>query len=133
MPALLGAGRFFHSQLFCGMQDTKGKVILSLLAGATAGVVAGLLLAPETGDQMRAGLKKSASKLSDDLTKLWQDSLARFGSARTTNSGTGTGKHRTDQDAANDLLSSLNHPRSEADSDYDGIGGDTRHSAGYGR
>ena len=32
------------------MKDEKGKVILSLLAGATAGIVAGLLLAPETGE-----------------------------------------------------------------------------------
>ena len=49
------------------MEDTKGKVILSLLAGATIGAVAGLLLAPETGDETRSGLKKSASKFGKDL------------------------------------------------------------------
>jgi len=132
------------------MQDTKGKVILSLLAGATAGLVAGLLLAPETGDETRASLKKSASKLTDDLSKLLKDGLERANSVRTagaepekhrTDTGkhrTDTEKHRTDQAAADDLLKSLASSRTEADpagdadSDYDGIGGDARHSAGYG-
>ena len=43
-------------------KDTAGKVIFSLLAGATAGIVAGLLLAPETGDEARQGLRMSARK-----------------------------------------------------------------------
>lgn len=51
------------------MNDDKGKVIFSLLAGATAGIVAGLLLAPETGDDARDGLRRSAAKWRDDLGK----------------------------------------------------------------
>ncbi|WP_223649358.1 YtxH domain-containing protein [Hymenobacter psoromatis] len=43
-------------------KDTAGKVIVSLLAGATAGIVAGLLLAPETGEEARHGLRASARK-----------------------------------------------------------------------
>ena len=43
-------------------KDTAGKVIVSLLAGATAGIVAGLLLAPETGEEARQGLRASARK-----------------------------------------------------------------------
>ena len=43
-------------------KDTAGKVIVSLLAGATAGIVAGLLLAPETGEEARHDLRKSARK-----------------------------------------------------------------------
>ncbi len=43
-------------------KDTAGKVIFSLLAGATAGIVAGLLLAPETGEEARHGLRESARK-----------------------------------------------------------------------
>ncbi|MEJ7661239.1 MAG: YtxH domain-containing protein [Hymenobacter sp.] len=43
-------------------KDTAGKVIFSLLAGATAGIVAGLLLAPETGEETRHGLRDSARK-----------------------------------------------------------------------
>jgi gas vesicle protein len=122
------------------MQDTKGKVIFSLLAGATAGIVAGLLLAPETGDETRAGLKKSASKFSDDLNNLLKDGLARFSAPKEQNS---SAQQQTDRSAADDLLASLNSPagmaRSEMnglddfDSDYDGIGGDARHSPGYGK
>jgi len=56
------------------MQDNKGKVILSVLAGATAGIVAGLLLAPETGSEARAGIRRSASKWGDGLNKLFNRS-----------------------------------------------------------
>ena len=45
-------------------KDTAGKVVFSLLAGATAGIVAGLLLAPETGEEARHGLRESARKWS---------------------------------------------------------------------
>lgn len=61
------------------MPTNNGKIIVSLLAGATAGVVAGLLLAPETGDQTRAGLRRSTSKIGGDLSKLLRDTLSRFG------------------------------------------------------
>lgn len=59
------------------MKDDKGKVIFSLIAGATAGIVAGLLLAPETGDDTRANLRKSVAKWGDDLGKLAKDALAK--------------------------------------------------------
>lgn len=114
------------------MQDTKGKVILSLLAGATAGVVAGLLLAPETGDETRQGLKKSASKLSGDLNKLLKDSLDRFSNTRA--GGPAAAKQHADRSAADSLLSSLGRTddnTGDADSDYDGTGGDGRHFPGY--
>ncbi|TGD82905.1 YtxH domain-containing protein [Hymenobacter wooponensis] len=120
------------------MQDTKGKVILSLLAGATAGIVAGLLLAPETGDETRSGLKKSASKLSDDLSKLLKEGLSRVNSLKS--DAPVSDQQQADRSAADNLLSSLDRPSgpsiSEAgfthdgDSDYDGIGGDARHYPG---
>jgi gas vesicle protein len=61
------------------MQDNKGKVILSVLAGATAGIMAGLLLAPETGEEARAGLRRSASKWAGNLGKLFKDTVATSG------------------------------------------------------
>jgi gas vesicle protein len=61
------------------MPKDNGKVIVSLLAGATAGIVAGLLLAPETGDDTRKGLRESAKNLwTGGLGKLAQDTLAKF-------------------------------------------------------
>lgn len=110
------------------MKDDKGKVILSLLAGATAGIVAGLLLAPETGDDTRSGLKRTASKWSNDLSKLFKDTLAKT-------QGQAPGHTNTeafvseDKQAATRLLEGLDtygsHP--DADTDYDGSGDDFRH------
>lgn len=90
------------------MQDTKGKVILSLLAGATAGIVAGLLLAPETGDQTRAGLKESASKFGDDLNKLLKEGLARLNSLK--EQAPASAQQESDRSAADSLLGSIDMP-----------------------
>jgi gas vesicle protein len=60
------------------MDNNKSKVLLSLLAGATAGVVAGLLLAPDSGKNSRASLKNSASKWGGDLDKVFRDGLGRL-------------------------------------------------------
>lgn len=115
------------------MQDTKGKVILSLLAGATVGAVAGLLLAPETGDETRSGLKKSASRFGDDLSKLFKQGKERLASL--TPPAPASSQHDSDRSAADNLLSSMSdvdttygsHDYGD-DSDYDGTGGDARHT-----
>ncbi|SDY08801.1 YtxH domain-containing protein [Hymenobacter psychrophilus] len=91
------------------MQDTKGKVIFSLLAGATAGIVAGLLLAPETGDEARADIKESAGKLNKDLAKLLKEGKARLDSF-TGKAPVSSGQQNADRTAADDLLSSMNQP-----------------------
>jgi gas vesicle protein len=57
------------------MPKDNGKVIVSLLAGATAGIITGLLLAPETGDDLRKSLREAASKWGGSLGKLAQDAL----------------------------------------------------------
>ncbi|RNI29494.1 YtxH domain-containing protein [Rufibacter immobilis] len=49
------------------MKDDNGKIILAMLAGASAGLVAGILMAPEAGEATRGNLKKSASKLGSGL------------------------------------------------------------------
>ena len=40
------------------MKDNSGKIMLALLAGASAGVIAGLLMAPDSGTATRDSLKK---------------------------------------------------------------------------
>ncbi|MFC6997754.1 YtxH domain-containing protein [Rufibacter roseus] len=60
------------------MKDNSGKIILALLAGASAGVVAGILMAPETGEVSRGNLKKSASKLGQDLESKLQASMEQL-------------------------------------------------------
>lgn len=91
------------------MQDTKGKVIFSLLAGATAGIVAGLLLAPETGDEARADIKESAGKLNKDLARLLKEGKAKLDSF-TGKAPAGTGQQHVDRSAADELLSAMKQP-----------------------
>ena len=57
------------------MKDNSGKVLLAMLAGASAGVIAGLLMAPDTGEVTRNSVKKWAGKMSKDLEKNLQDGL----------------------------------------------------------
>lgn len=81
------------------IKDNSGKVIVSLVAGATAGIVTGLLLAPETGADTRKSLAEEANKF-------WNGPLGeRLKGALTRLTGTpaATPGH-TDQRAAEALL-----------------------------
>lgn len=55
--------------------NNSGKVLLALLAGASAGIVAGLLMAPDKGSATRGNLKNYAGKYGDQLG----EQLNRFG------------------------------------------------------
>lgn len=51
--------------------NTKSKVVLGILGAAAAGVVIGLLIAPEKGSDMRKRIKKTASGWADGLSHLF--------------------------------------------------------------
>ena len=51
--------------------DTKSKVILGILGAAAAGVVIGMLVAPDKGDETRKRIKKTAGEWADSLSHLW--------------------------------------------------------------
>jgi gas vesicle protein len=57
------------------MKDNSGKILLAMLAGASAGVIAGLMMAPDTGDATRKSVSKWAGKVSKDLEKSLQAGL----------------------------------------------------------
>lgn len=57
------------------MKDNSGKILLAMLAGASAGVIAGLMMAPDTGEATRMSVKKWAGKVSKDLEKNLQAGL----------------------------------------------------------
>ncbi|WP_114781631.1 CsbD family protein [Botryobacter ruber] len=62
------------------MNDDKGKILLATLAGIGAGIVAGVLLAPDNGRLTRDSLKSSFTKAGKDLErtmKKWMDSLEK--------------------------------------------------------
>ncbi|MGI4885277.1 MAG: YtxH domain-containing protein [Janthinobacterium lividum] len=88
------------------MKDDNGKVIFSLLAGATAGIVAGLLLAPETGDEARSQIKESATKWADDLKKRAQRAMGKVPKGPTPGTD--------DQAAADVLLRSMSNESAQA-------------------
>lgn len=49
--------------------NTTIKVIGGFVVGALAGVAAGLLMAPESGDKTRKKLRKEVGKFADNLTQ----------------------------------------------------------------
>jgi gas vesicle protein len=51
--------------------NTKSKVLLGILGAAAAGVVIGLLIAPEKGKDMRKKIRKTAGEWADNLGHLW--------------------------------------------------------------
>ena len=51
--------------------NTKSKVLIGILGAAAAGVVIGLLVAPEKGSDIRKKIKKSAGDWADNLGHLW--------------------------------------------------------------
>ena len=118
------------------MKDDNGKVILSLLAGATAGIVAGLLLAPETGTDTRSGLRRSAAKWSGDLSNFLAGTLDKLQGAEEPGHTNPDAAIIEDKEAADRLLNGLGrnvstaHTHNDDNSDYDGFGDDTRHK-GY--
>lgn len=50
---------------------TQSKVVLGILSAAAAGVVIGLLIAPEKGSEMRKRIKKTAGEWADNLSNLF--------------------------------------------------------------
>ena len=52
--------------------STKSKVLIGILGAAAAGVVIGLLLAPEKGSDTRKKIKETAGDWTDSLAGLWQ-------------------------------------------------------------
>jgi gas vesicle protein len=90
------------------MKDNSGKVILALLAGASAGIVAGLLMAPEAGSETRGSLGKSLGKLGEDLNKLLQDGLAKVDALK----GGTTAGDEADRSGAEDALAGISSDKS---------------------
>jgi gas vesicle protein len=138
------------------MPTDNGKVIVSLLAGATAGIVAGLLLAPETGEDARKAIGQSASKWGGSLGKLLQNAAAKL-QGQPQQPGVNTeafvSEDRNAADALFNSMGDMSQPKAEPgdlstsatgngasvggddytaddnDLDYDGIGSDVRHRA----
>lgn len=51
---------------------SRNKVLLGILGAAAAGVVIGILIAPEKGKDIRKKIRKTAGDWADNLGHLWQ-------------------------------------------------------------
>lgn len=51
--------------------NTKSKVILGILGAAAAGVIVGMLIAPDKGKETRKKLRKTAEDWADSMSHLW--------------------------------------------------------------
>ena len=62
--------------------DNSGKILLAVLAGAGAGVIAGMLMAPDKGKATRDNLKTAATKYSgqfgEQLSKYGEELDSKF-------------------------------------------------------
>lgn len=74
------------------MNKDNGKILLASLAGISAGITAGILLAPDSGEGTRDTIKRTLSQTGDDLNnmvKRWTESLK---------TGTDSGAANTDKE-----------------------------------
>lgn len=69
------------------MNDEKGKILLATLAGIGAGVVAGMLLAPSNGVEARDSIKKTLTKVGDDLERTVKNLMDKLESNKLTDDG----------------------------------------------
>jgi gas vesicle protein len=61
---------------------TKSKIILGLVGAAAAGVVVGLILAPEKGTELRAKVAQRAGGWADHLTDLFANAKGELENLR---------------------------------------------------
>jgi len=61
---------------------TKSKIILGLVGAAAAGVVVGLLLAPEKGTEIRSKISQKATGWAEHLTDLFANAKGEISNLR---------------------------------------------------
>jgi gas vesicle protein len=57
---------------------TSGQVLIGILCAASAGVLIGMLIAPEKGEDLRKDIKSSANDLMDKLSSLLMQGKNEF-------------------------------------------------------
>ncbi|MBB6610872.1 YtxH domain-containing protein [Pontibacter sp. Tf4] len=63
--------------------DKNGKILMATLTGIGAGIVAGIMLAPDNGKTTREGVMRSLSKSSDELNKTMKTWLSKIRGTQT--------------------------------------------------
>ena len=69
------------------VKDKSGKIILAGLAGLSAGIIAGLLMAPESGKDTISSLKNKALDYGDQLDQVARKLMRQLEGNNITNTG----------------------------------------------
>ncbi|WP_317173759.1 CsbD family protein [Adhaeribacter radiodurans] len=69
------------------VKDKSGKVILAAVAGLSAGIIAGLLMAPEPGRDTISALKNKALDYGDQLDDAVRNLMRKLEGSKVTNTG----------------------------------------------
>ena len=67
--------------------DKNGKILLATLSGIGAGIVAGILLAPDNGQTTRDSVKRSLTKAGGDMEKTIKSWMSKLEKSGTTGAG----------------------------------------------
>lgn len=86
---------------------TTSKVVLGILGAAAAGVVIGLLVAPEKGSDTRKKIKRTAGDWADNLSHLWSQGKKAAEDAADEATGRAKQAKATAEDKVNKLKESF--------------------------
>ena len=67
--------------------DKNGKILLATLSGIGAGIVAGILLAPDNGQTTRDSVKRSLTKAGEDMERTMKNWMSKLEKSGTTDAG----------------------------------------------
>ncbi|WP_317193538.1 CsbD family protein [Adhaeribacter terrigena] len=82
-----GASKKKKTKYFSDNGNSSNKIWMAALAGASAGVIAGLLMAPESGKSTIDSLKRSAMRLGDQMDETFRVAMNKMESMGLARSG----------------------------------------------
>ena len=83
--------------------DKNGKILLATLSGIGAGIVAGILLAPDNGQTTRDSVKRSLTKAGEDMERTMKNWMSKLEKSGTTEPGSSLVMHGSWDDVKGQL------------------------------
>lgn len=83
--------------------DKNGKILLATLSGIGAGIVAGILLAPDNGQTTRDSVKRSLTKAGEDMERTMKNWMSKLEKSGTTGAGSSLVMHGSWDDVKGQL------------------------------
>ena len=83
--------------------DKNGKILLATLSGIGAGIVAGILLAPDNGQTTRDSVKRSLTKAGEDMERTMKSWMSKLEKSGTTEPGSSLVMHGSWDDVKGQL------------------------------